>query len=288
MTRAARYLAITPARDEQEFLPDMIDSMTRQTLLPQRWIVIDDGSEDRTPEILDEAARRFSWIEPKHLARGRKREPGGESVIMRYLTREVLRDVDYIVRFDSDLLFDSDYIERLLTEFQRDPGLGIVSGCLIEPTGGEWRLNEIPSFHTRGPSKIYSRACFEAIGGLEAGLGWDTIDEVKAMLLGFRTRNFRNINAFHRRTTGSARGLWRGRWGAGVAAYNVGYSQLFAIARASRFLFQSPPVLGSIMFLAGFYWGYWKRLPQVADRKVIEFIRAQQIRRLTLRSSVWQ
>ena len=89
-----------------------------------------------------------------------------------------------------------------------------------------------PSFHTRGAAKLYSSACFAAIGGLEAGLGWDTIDEVRAMMLGFSTRNFRHIRAYHHRPQGTDGGLWQGRKAAGRAAYNVGYSPVFLMARA--------------------------------------------------------
>ena len=286
--KPVKYIAITPARDEEAFLPDMIASMVAQALVPTRWIIIDDGSEDRTGEIIDKAAQQYSWIDAKHLPRGRKREPGGESVIMRFLPKSLWQDVDYIVRFDSDLLFEGDYIERLLAECERDPKLGIVSGCLIEPVGGEWQLNQIPSFHTRGPSKIYSRACFEAIAPLDSGLGWDTIDEVKAMMHGFRTRNFRNITAYHRRTTGSAQGILRGRYFQGTTAYYVGYSPLFALARAARMMFTPPFVKGAAAFLGGFYSGYLYRQPQVDDPQLIKFIRDQQIRRLTFRDSVWQ
>jgi biofilm PGA synthesis N-glycosyltransferase PgaC len=286
--KPVKYIAITPARDEESFLPEMIASMVAQALHPARWIIIDDGSEDRTAEIIDEAARQYSWIEPKHLPRGRRREPGGESVIMRFLPKAIWHDADYIVRFDSDLLFEGDYIERLLAEFGRDPMLGIVSGCLIEPVGGEWQLNQIPSFHTRGPSKIYSRACFEAIAPLESGLGWDTIDEVKAMMHGFRTRNFRNITAYHRRTTQSAQGVTHGRYVQGTTAYYVGYSPLFAIARAARMMFTPPFITGAAAFLGGFCSGYLYGQPQFGDPQLIKFIREQQIRRLTFRESVWQ
>ena len=285
--KSVKYIAITPARDEESFLPEMIASMAAQSVLPERWIIIDDGSEDRTGEIIDQAARQHLWIEAKHLSRGLKREPGGESVIMRFLPRAIWQDADYIVRFDADLLFDGDYIEQLLAEFGRDPKLGIVSGCLIEPENGQWRRNVMPSFHTRGPSKIYSRSCFEAIGGLESGQGWDTIDEVKAIMQGFKTRNFRHITAYHRRTTASARGLWRGRYGQGLTAYYLGYSHLFTFARAARFTFKSPPILGPLVFLAGFYSGYLYRLPMRVDREMVKFIRAEQFRRLTFRESVW-
>src|SRR5206468_6595898 len=132
-----------------------------------------------------------------------------------------------------------------------------------------------------------SRACFEAIGGLEAGLGWDTIDEVKALIAGFETRSFPQIVAYHRRNVGSATGTWRGRYLQGGAAYYVGYSQLYALARATRLLFRRPRILGSLIYLTGFYAGYLQRQPQ-ADRQLIAFVREQQLRHLTFRNSAWQ
>jgi len=283
-----RYIAITPARDEEEFLPAMIASMVSQTVLPARWILIDDGSKDRTAEIVDEAARRYPWIEPKHLQPERARLPGGESVIMRFLPREVWQDADFIVRFDSDMKFERDYIERLLAEFERDPKLGIASGTLIEPFNGEWKLSVLPSYHTRGPSKVYSRRCFEAIGGLEPGVGWDSIDEAKAMMHGFRTQSFRDIVAYHCRLNGSALGMLRSRFSQGRTCYYIGYSPIFASARAFGFFHHRPYLVGTALFLAGFWSGYAYRLPQVADRALIKWIRRQQMRRLTFRQSVWQ
>jgi biofilm PGA synthesis N-glycosyltransferase PgaC len=283
-----RYIAITPARDEEKLLPDMIQSMASQTIPPSKWIIIDDGSDDSTGQIIDCAARAHPWIEPKHLPPGRKREPGGESVIMHFLSGRGWEGVEYLVRFDADLRFEPDYIERLFAEFRRDPKLGIAGGCLLEPSGGKWQLTIPPLFHVRGATKVYSRACFQAIGGLESGLGWDTIDEVKAMMCGFRTRSFPEIVAVHRRTTGSARGLRRARFGQGRIAHYVGYSQLFTLARALRLLFKTPRILGSAMFLAGFYSGYLRRVPQFPDRELLSFVRRQQLRRLTLRPSLWQ
>ncbi|HVA41838.1 MAG TPA: glycosyltransferase family A protein, partial [Candidatus Binataceae bacterium] len=57
------YIAITPARDEERFLPQLLTAMVAQTRRPVRWIVIDDGSSDRTGEILDRAARHHPWIQ---------------------------------------------------------------------------------------------------------------------------------------------------------------------------------------------------------------------------------
>jgi biofilm PGA synthesis N-glycosyltransferase PgaC len=163
-----RYIAITPARDEEQFLPGLISSMAAQTRLPQRWIVIDDGSADGTAQILDEAARQHHWIEPIHLARNRPREAGGESVIMQFLPREAWQGVDFIFRLDADLSFESDFVELMLKEFAVNPKLGIAGATPYEPVNDRWReVPEFNSFHTRGVTKMYSSGCFAAIEPLE-------------------------------------------------------------------------------------------------------------------------
>ncbi|HJU28663.1 MAG TPA: glycosyltransferase family A protein, partial [Candidatus Binataceae bacterium] len=268
----SRLIAITPARDERELLPGMIDSMEAQTRKPDRWIVIDDGSTDGTSEILDAAARRLSWIEPHHLEPGRPRAPGGESVVMRFLPPEITRECDFILRLDADLTFGPHLIAALLAEFDRDHELGIGGAVLYEPAGSAWREIKMPSFHTRGAVKFYSAECFAAIGGLQAGLGWDTIDEAHAMMLGYRTRNFRHIRAYHHRPQGAAGGLWKGRLAAGRAAYRSGYSALFMIARAAAQARRRPYLTGSIMMLVGYFEGHLRRLPRTASPEVARFV----------------
>src|SRR5262249_48491486 len=159
-------VAITPARDEEKLLPGLISSMATQSRLPDRWIVIDDGSGDGTAEILDRAAERYSWVEPYHLPRNRVRAPGGESVIMQFLPTEKFAKWDYLLRLDADLTFAPDFIEKLLLEFERDPELGIGGPALLELQGAEWHEIRVPSFHVRGAAKMYSQQCFSAIGGL--------------------------------------------------------------------------------------------------------------------------
>jgi poly-beta-1,6-N-acetyl-D-glucosamine synthase len=282
------YIAITPARDEERFLPRLLTAMVAQTRRPDRWIVIDDGSSDRTGEILDQAARHHPWIEPKHLPRNGVRAPGGESVIMGFLPREAWDCCDAILRLDADLTFKPQFAKLLLDELERDPRLGIAGPTLYELSGSRWAEVPAPSFHTRGAAKFYSSACFAAIGGLEAGLGWDTIDEVRAMMLGFGTRNFRHIRAYHHRPQGAAGGLWRGRKAAGRAAYNVGYSPVFLMARALRTGLKWPPLVGGVGLVAGYLEAAMQRSPRPVSPATIRFVRRQQLRRLLLMESVWR
>src|SRR5260370_16886026 len=128
-----RSIAITPARDEEQFLRGLIASMAAEKRLPERWIVIDDGSADATAQILDEAARAHRWIEPIHLERNRPREAGGESVIMQFLPRDAWQHVDFILRLDADLSFEPDFVELMQKKFTKNPKLAIPGALLYEP-----------------------------------------------------------------------------------------------------------------------------------------------------------
>jgi len=207
-----KYIAITPARDEEKLLPGLIASMTSQTCRPGRWIVIDDGSTDSTAQIVTDAAKTWPWIELHRLSHRRERTAGGESVVMQFLPRNEIERYDFILRADADVSFDSDFAALLIGEFENDPGLGIGGPVLLEPFGSGWRELSGPGFHVPGGLKMYSVACFAAICGLTSGLGWDTIDLMSAQMRGYRTRKFAHIRALHHRPQGAASGMCATVW----------------------------------------------------------------------------
>ncbi len=282
------YIAVTPARDEERLLPGLINSVAAQTCLPSRWIIVDDGSVDGTGSLIDSAARQYTWIEPRHFDRDRPRAEGGESAVQSVLAPQLAEQYAYILRLDADLSFGTDFVELLLREFLRNQRLGIASATLYEFDGTRWREVRTPHFHTRGAVKMYSASCFKAIGGLDAGLGWDTVDEASALMRGFATRSFRHIRAHHHRPQAAAGGRWRGRLATGRAAYRSGYSPLFMIARAARHLLAPPFFIGSALMLGGFLEGYLRWLPRAASPDVIKFVRREQRRRLLLADSAWR
>jgi glycosyltransferase involved in cell wall biosynthesis len=281
------YLVITPARDEDAFLPRLIEAIAAQVRRPDRWIIIDDGSKDGTGAITSAAARKYRWVEVHTLPRNRARTAGGESVITEFLPREVHSQYEYVLRLDSDISFDPEFCELLFAEFAVDRKLGIAGPTLYEPDNTGWHEIRQPEFHTRGAAKMYTSACLAAIGGLDAELGWDTLDEAQAMMLGFRTRNFRHITAKHHRPQGAASG-WKARMAAGLSAYNVGYSPLFLWARAARQSLSPPLSLAGALLVMGYLQGYLQRRRRIASPQLVRFIRQQQIRRLLLRESLWR
>ena len=284
----SRYIAITPARDEEKFLPRLIASMAAQSWTPDRWIIIDDGSADATAAILDEAARTYPWIEPHHLPRNRPRAPGGESVITQFLPLEACQQYDYVLRLDADVSFESGFTDLLRRRIRARPQARDRQPDLVRAHGlGRGVEIRQPEYHTRGPAKMYSIECFNAIGELDPDVGWDTLDEARAMMHGFRTRGFRHITARHHRPQGDASG-WKARMSGGLAAYRVGYSPLFMLARAARQTFTRSFPLAGALLLAGFVNGYLRGEPRCAEPEVVRFIRRHQHRRLLFQESLWR
>src|SRR5438067_1885691 len=57
------YVLITPARNEAQFIESTIRSVVAQTIHPRCWVIVSDGSTDRTNEIVQAYAARQGWIE---------------------------------------------------------------------------------------------------------------------------------------------------------------------------------------------------------------------------------
>ena len=284
------YVLISIVRDEEPFLPETIRSVVSQSRLPLGWFVLDDGSADRTAAILADAAAAHSWIRVTTDAR-RERRSAGEATSNGFnrLAADALRLAPgAIVKIDGDMSFEPDYFDRLLREMEADPRLGIVGGRALEPhRNGSWGLVRIPAYHVHGATKVYRAECLEQIGPLVSGPGWDTADIIRARLAGWTTRSLADVRFRHLRVTGKAAGRLRNLWVKGRAAYRLGYSPLFALARALRNMVRVPYVLGGVAFLMGFASGYGASETRLLGPEEIVRFRRQQMRALLGRRSWW-
>jgi poly-beta-1,6-N-acetyl-D-glucosamine synthase len=288
--RVSKYLIVSPVRDEEQYLERTIRSVVDQTIRPVEWIIVDDGSRDRTGKIIDDYADKYSWIRAVHRSDRGTRVPGTGVMEAFYDGYHSLNstDWDFIVKLDGDVGLEPDYFQRCFDRFNEDPKLGICGGVMYCPEKGGLKLEPNPAFHVRGPIKLYRRACWSDIGGLMKAPGWDTVDEAQANRLGWRTRSFSDLRVIHYRPTGAEQGPWRDGVKMGRAAYISGYHPLFMIAKCVKRIFQKPYFLVAIAHGYGFATGYWKRIPQVDDPGLIRYIRGQQIRRLFLLKSIWK
>jgi poly-beta-1,6-N-acetyl-D-glucosamine synthase len=285
-----RYVVITPVRDEEKHLEDTIKSVLQQTVLPTEWVIVDDGSSDRTGIIADRYARQYQWIRVVHRENRGFRKSGGGVVEAFYAGHDSLqqKDWEFVVKLDGDLSFAKDYFEKCFKYFYADKKLGIGGGEISHSIDGQMRVEENPRFHVRGATKIYRRACWEAIGGLWPASGWDTIDEVKANMLGWKTYAFKDLLLLHHRFTGTEDGLFRDRVKHGVACYVSGYHPLFVAASCLRRLSQKPFVVGSFGILYGFLKAHFTCPLRLDDRSYVAYIRSQQLRRLLGMETIWR
>ena len=290
MIQDIKYVVITPVRDEEKHMEATIEAVAGQTIRPTEWVIVDDGSSDRTGDIIDQYAAKFSWISVVHRSNRGFRKSGGGVVEAFYDGYDRLRcnDWAFVVKLDGDLTFAGDYFEKCFEHFERDPKLGVGGGEIYHDVGGVQKLEANPKFHVRGATKIYRRDCWEAIGGLLRAPGWDTIDEVKANMLGWKTYSFGELQLVHHRLTGTADGLLRDRIKHGIACYVSGYDPLFVVASCVSRLIQKPYIAGSAAIFYGFIKGYWIRAPRVNDKQFIKYVRTQQLRRLCGLETIWK
>ena len=288
--QANKYIVITPVRDEEAYLRFTIESMLAQTVRPSEWVIVNDGSTDGTATIIDEYAAQHTWIRAVHRVNRGFRKAGGGVVEafndgFRALTTD---DWQFVVKMDGDLTFQPDYFEQCLMNFQSEPRLGIGGGVICYIENGAKRFEPCPEFHVRGATKIYRRDCWEAIGGFWPAPGWDTMDEVKANMLGWSTRSFPDLHLQHHRYTGTADGIWAGMVKNGRANYVCGYHPLFMFVKFFIRLPRRPYLIGSVALLYGYLSGYLKQIPQVNDLQTISFLRRQQLGRLWGRQTIWR
>jgi len=285
-----KYALITPVKNEELFFPKCAQSVTDQTIKPQKWIIINDNSTDKTGDIISNLAKQHNWIETinnKELI-NTKRRIGGQAVIHLGLQRINFGDYDFIIRMDGDVLFEPDFFQKIFQKFEQNPDLGIASGVCYVEEDNKLMEEKNPNFHTRGPLKIYKSKCLHDIGGLIQEEGWDTIDEIKANMLGWETRNFDELRVIHLRRTQSASGALRGFLNQGYVAYFIGYHPLFMLLRAIRKMFIRPFIIGGIYLYAGYLHGFIKRAPRFEDKKITNYMREQQINKILGKESIWK
>ena len=288
--QSVRFVIISPVRDEEQHIRATIESVVNQTVRPVEWIIINDGSSDGTGAIIEEYAARFPWIRPIHRPnRGFRKSGGGvvEAFNEAYKTLQS-ESWDFIVKLDGDLSFAPNYFERCFENFASEPRLGVGGGEICYQIDNQLKFERGPKFHVRGATKIYRRACWEDIGGLWAAPGWDTIDEVKANMMGWKSYSFGELPLIHHRVTGAADGKFRDLAKHGVACHVSGYHPAFVAASCLRRLPQKPYLMGSIAIAYGFIKSYLSGVPRVNDRPLIRYVRSQQLRRLCGRESIWK
>lgn len=286
-----KYVVITPVRDEEAYLKKTVDSVISQAMQPVEYILVNDGSRDRTGEIIDAYCREHAWIRAVHRSDRGYRKWGGGIIEAFYAGYKALncQDWEFMCKLDGDISFDPGYFAGAIRKFQENPRIGIGGGVLYHYRNGQKILDsKHPRFHVRGGVKIYRRRCWEDIGGLWVGPGSDTVDEVKANMLGWATMSFGDLHLIHHRPTGQSWGRWGGMVKDGRIDYVYGSHPAFLTAKVLVRLFRRPYIVGSLALAYGYIAAFYQRCPRVNDPALIRYLRKQQLARLTGRKTIWK
>jgi biofilm PGA synthesis N-glycosyltransferase PgaC len=281
--RDPRYVLVSPVRDEDAYLETTIQSVLKQSVLPYRWIIVDDGSRDRTRAIVGEYVRRCDWMYLVSTYRDSGRQPG--SGIIRAFNRgyEEIKglDFDFIVKFDCDIECQPNYFQYLLDRFAEDPKLGIASGIYLELSGRRWKPVAMPHYHAAGQTKMVRRECFADINGFVASRGWDSYDEIKAQVAGWTTRHFSHIHFRHLKLEGSGIGFVRTSMMLGEIYYLTGGGPCFFFLKLIHYACtRRPMLLGALMLGWGYVKQFLTRRPRLTSARETAFYRALLNRRI--------
>lgn len=200
------FYIIIPAHNEEAFLAQTLQSLTTQTLLPKQIVVVNDHSTDGTQLIIDSFSRKFPFITSITISSEEKHQPGSKVIKAFYKGLDLIDENYHILcKFDADLIFPNNYLERISEIFQNNTTCGLAGGfCYIEKDG-EWVLENLTNKdHIRGALKAYRKQCFQDIGGLKESMGWDTVDELLAQYHGWEIKTDEALHVKHLKPTGAS------------------------------------------------------------------------------------
>ena len=278
------YVLITPARNEEAFIGNLIESVIQQTVVPARWVIVDDGSTDRTAEIVTGYIGRYPWIEL--VRRPQRRERSFAAKVQAFNAGyERVQTVDYEVmgNLDADVTFEADYIEFLVGKFRQDGRLGVAGTVFREEGYSSERQSFEGHNHVAGGCQMFRRTCFEEIGGFSPNKpgGVDWIAVTSARMLGWKTRSFREKSFFHHRHLGTAeRGALASSFSYGEKDYYLGGHPLWEAFRVAYRCTKRPYIRDGMALGLGYCWAFLRRTPRPVSRELMAFHRKEQMAKL--------
>lgn len=281
----AGYCLISPCRDEAAYMRKTLDSVLAQSIAPALWVIVDDGSTDETPAILQEYAAKHGCIRVVRREDRGTRAVGPGVIDAFYAGYATFRpqDFEYVCKLDLDLYLPPRYFEILMERMEADPRLGTCSGkpYFKHPTTENLVSEKCGDEMSVGMTKFYRTSCFAEIGGFVRQVMWDGIDCHRCRMLGWKATSWdeADLRFIHLRPMGSSQtGILTGRMRHGFGQYFMGTGIIYHTAACISRLPHPPVILGA----AASWWGYVRsmlgREKRYDDLEFRKFLRAYQWR----------
>ncbi|UUV20207.1 glycosyltransferase [Paenimyroides aestuarii] len=269
-----KVYCVIPTYNEEAFIAQTLQSLVQQTVVPDKMVVVNDHSTDKTSEIIADFEKKHENISQVFNASENKHLPGSKVVRAFQKGFETLDDsFDIIVKLDADLILPHNYFERIIETFHQDPRIGMVGGFAYIEKNNEWVLESLTDKdHIRGAFKAYRKACFAEIGGLRPAMGWDTVDELLCRFYNWKIVTLEDLKVKHLKPTGAIYDQ-SARYKQGEAFYRLGYGfWITAIAGLKLALRKQKPLL-FIDYLKGFFKAKNNKTPLLVTKEQAQFIR---------------
>lgn len=283
--RNRRYVLISPCRNEAAYMRQTIESVIAQSVLPSMWVIVDDGSSDETPRILEEYRLRHDWIEIVTRADRGHRAVGPGVIDAFYAGYEVIDpdDYEYLCKLDLDLHLPPRYFELLMERMEANPRIGTCSGKSYIERGGRLISERKGDETSLGMTKFYRVSCFREIGGFVREVMWDGIDCHCCRMKGWVACSWDEpaLHFVHLRPMGSSQqNIFVGRMRHGYGQYFMGTGFLYMLASAVFRISERPYLLGSLVTLWGWLKSALRNSPRYEDIEFRRFLRRYQRRAL--------
>jgi poly-beta-1,6-N-acetyl-D-glucosamine synthase len=274
------YVLMTAAHNEEAFIERTLTSVVSQTVLPQRWVIVSDGSTDRTDQIVESYAKRHDFISFLPLSRSPGRNFGSK-VLALQRGGKLLEGIGYefIGNIDADVSLEPSYFEDLMEQFEQHRELGLLAGFVYEEKGGEFRRrssNRVDSIpHC---AQLLRRECYEDIGGYAVFRygGEDWYAQTCAKMSGWGVEALPELRICHHRHTGAGNHILKDRFRLGRLDYSFGSDPFFEMCKCAVRLPETPFIAGAITRFAGFLWSYACRDKRPVSKEFITFLRGEQ------------
>jgi len=284
MTAPLTYVLVTPAHNEEAFIEKTIQSVIQQTVLPLKWVIVDDGSTDKTREIISRYLDKNPWMELVELPHRRDRSFAAKVTAFNagYEKVKNLR-FDVIGNMDADISFGPDHLEFLVQKFAEDPTLG-VAGTVFREDGYN---SETDSFegrkHVSGQCQLFRKQCWDEIGGYiphrAGGIDWMAV--VTARMKGWKTESFRERFFFHHRHLGTAeRSVLASSFSYGEKDYYLGGHPVWEMFRVAYRTTKPPYIVDGMALGLGYCWAFVRRTPRPVSDELMAFHRKEQMEKL--------
>lgn len=279
-----KYIIITPAKNEEKFIEKTIQSVISQTIKPIIWVIVDDGSTDKTAEIVNRFSSDHSFIKLVSRQSEVKRNFGNKVYAIRRGFDEVVNlDYDYYCNLDADVSFENNYFEKLLEQFENNPKLGICGGKLFDLVNGEFHEQSYEIHSVGGPVQFFRKDCYESFGGYQPfRTGFiDGHAEISARMKGWITQTFPELKVKHYRPAGTAKGnVLKVIYQGGKLEYLFGYSYLYHLLRTLKLIRYKPIIIGSIASMAGYIVCLVTNEKRMVDKEFISYVHKEQNQRI--------